>query len=32
MLTKTGRDLALERHNYMKEFLDRFYAEWHGKP
>src|SRR5690606_32052648 len=30
MNTKTGRLLALERHNYMVEFLDQFYKEWEG--
>lgn len=29
MNTKTGRALALERHNYMLGFLDQFYKEWH---
>lgn len=28
MNTKTGRSLALERHNYMLGFLDQFYKEW----
>lgn len=37
MLTKTGRKLAQERHNYMVGFLDQFYKEvgvipdWHSK-
>lgn len=30
MNTETGRQLALERHQYMVEFLDRFYQEWQG--
>jgi uncharacterized protein len=30
MNTKTGGALALERHNYMVEFLDQFYKEWEG--
>lgn len=30
MNTQTGRQLALERHQYMVEFLDRFYQEWQG--
>ena len=31
MNTKTGKRIALERHNYMKGFLKQFYAEWEGK-
>ena len=31
MNTKTGRKIALERHHYMKQFLEQFYAEWEGK-
>lgn len=31
MNTKTGKRIALERHNYMKSFLDQFYAEWNGE-
>ncbi len=31
MHTKTGKKLALERHRYMEEFLERFYDEWHSK-
>lgn len=31
MNTKTGKRMALERHNYMKGFLKQFYAEWEGK-
>jgi len=30
MNTKTGKRIALERHNYMKGFLKQFYAEWEG--
>jgi len=30
MNTKTGRELALERHRFMESFLDQFYAEWNG--
>ena len=30
MNTKTGKRIALERHNYMKGFLNQFYAEWEG--
>ena len=28
MQTDTGRALALQRHEYMRRFLDQFYAEW----
>lgn len=31
MNTKTGKRIALERHNYMKGFLKQFYAEWEGE-
>lgn len=31
MNTKTGKKLAQNRHKYMENFLDRFYAEWDGK-
>ncbi|UJH90316.1 HD domain-containing protein [Antarcticibacterium sp. 1MA-6-2] len=31
MNTKTGRTLAAERHRFMEQFLDHFYAEWEGK-
>ncbi|MFT7052441.1 MAG: hypothetical protein ACJAZK_003069, partial [Psychroserpens sp.] len=30
MNTKTGEKIALERHKYMEQFLDQFYAEWDG--
>jgi len=30
MNTKTGVNMALERHNYMLLFLDQFYKEWNG--
>lgn len=30
MNTATGRKLAAERHEYMLEFLEQFYKEWHG--
>jgi uncharacterized protein len=30
MNTKTGRAMALERHNYMVNYLDQFYREWEG--
>jgi uncharacterized protein len=30
MNTATARTLAEERHRYMEQFLDQFYAEWNG--
>lgn len=29
MHTETGRKLARERHEFMEQFLDQFYKEWH---
>ncbi|MFD2822425.1 HD domain-containing protein [Lacinutrix iliipiscaria] len=31
MNTKTGKQIAQERHTYMEDFLKQFYAEWHGE-
>ncbi|MFT7352470.1 MAG: hypothetical protein ACI9XR_002255 [Flavobacterium sp.] len=31
MNTKTGKEIALDRHIYMEQFLDQFYAEWNGE-
>jgi uncharacterized protein len=31
MNTKTGKEIALQRHRFMEDFLDQFYAEWEGK-
>ncbi len=31
MNTKTGQQIALERHHYMEGFLNQFLAEWEGK-
>ncbi|WP_109851187.1 HD domain-containing protein [Aquimarina sp. AU58] len=31
MNTITGRKLAVERHQFMEQFLERFYQEWEGK-
>jgi len=31
MNTKTGLRIASDRHHYMLEFLEQFYAEWDGK-
>ena len=30
MNTKTGQQIATERHVYMEQFLAQFYAEWNG--
>jgi uncharacterized protein len=31
MNTSTGKQMAQERHNFMKIFLDQFYSEWETK-
>jgi uncharacterized protein len=31
MNTKTGQKIALARHQYMEQFLDKFYGEWDGE-
>lgn len=31
MNTKTGRQLAVDRHKFMEKYLEQFYAEWNGK-
>lgn len=31
MNTETGKKIAQERHNYMEQFLEQFYAEWDGE-
>lgn len=31
MNTETGKQIALERHQYMENFLVQFYAEWNGE-
>ncbi len=31
MNTKTGKELAQQRHDYMVNFIDQFYAEWNGE-
>jgi uncharacterized protein len=31
MNTETGRQMAAQRHLFMEQFLEQFYAEWNGK-
>lgn len=31
MNTKTGKRIAKQRHKFMEQYLDQFYAEWDGK-
>lgn len=31
MKTKTGKAMALKRHQFMESYLEQFYAEWDGK-
>ncbi|WP_299363405.1 HD domain-containing protein [Winogradskyella sp.] len=31
MHTKTGKQIAIDRHKYMEGFLKQFYAEWEGE-
>lgn len=31
MNTQTGKELALQRHQFMEQYLEQFYAEWEGK-
>ena len=31
MNTKTGKQIAVQRHHYMEQFLEQFYAEWDGE-
>jgi uncharacterized protein len=31
MNTKTGKEIATQRHNFMEQFLNQFYAEWNGE-
>jgi len=30
MNTRTGKEMAMERHRFMEQFLTQFYAEWDG--
>lgn len=31
MFTKTGKEMASRRHQYMEDFLNEFHSEWEGK-
>ena len=31
MNTKTGKEIAIQRHHFMESFLSQFYAEWDGE-
>ena len=31
MNTETGKQIAQDRHRYMEDFLEQFYAEWEGR-
>ncbi len=31
MNTKTGKQIALQRHQFMELYLEQFFAEWHGE-
>jgi uncharacterized protein len=31
MNTKTGREIAAQRHEFMELFLNQFYSEWNGE-
>ena len=31
MNTPTGRDMAAQRHTFMQDYLEQFYAEWDGR-
>ncbi len=31
MNTETGRKIAADRHTFMEDYLDQFYAEWDGR-
>lgn len=31
MNTETGKKMAVQRHRFMQQFLDQFYAEWRGE-
>ena len=31
MNTNSGREIAIQRHNFMESFLNQFYAEWNGE-
>jgi uncharacterized protein len=31
MKTKSGKEMAVKRHQVMEQYLEDFYAEWDGK-
>ncbi|HNV70092.1 MAG TPA: phosphohydrolase, partial [Candidatus Ozemobacteraceae bacterium] len=31
MNTKTGRQLAEQRHAFLEQYLEQFFAEWQGE-
>jgi uncharacterized protein len=31
MNTKTGKEIAAQRHEFMELFLNQFYDEWNGE-
>ena len=31
MKTKTGKQIAENRHRFMQDYLNQFYLEWNGK-
>jgi uncharacterized protein len=31
MYTKTGKQIAVHRHEFMEKYLKEFYAEWDGE-
>ena len=31
MNTETGKQLAIQRHVFMEQYLEQFYLEWNGE-
>ena len=31
MNTKTGKEIALKRHDFMEQYLQEFFTEWNGE-
>jgi len=31
MNTATGKQIAQQRHHFMEQYLEQFYAEWEGR-